>query len=611
MVIHPPILFLGFASTIVPFAYAVAGLIKNDHSWVKPVLPWTSFSAAILGVGIMMGAAWAYESLNFGGYWAWDPVENASLVPWLILVAGLHTNMIYKSTGYSLKSTYLFYILSFSLVLYSTFLTRSGILGDTSVHAFTGADMTGQLIFFLTIFLVPALVLFGIRSKKMPNIVKEESSNSREFWMFIGALVLFLSAAIIISQTSTPVINKVFGTAIAKAADVEFSYNQFQIFVAIIIGVLTGLTQYLKYKDTTKKYLLPKLMLPLLAALVLSIAISTLGNINYNKHGFGFLAAIHVAIFGSVYAVVGNMGYIFLVLSGKIKAAGAAVAHIGFGLMLLGILISSSKKEILSWNTTGISTLQKDGNENPAENITLFKGIKTDMGTHMVTYTRDSLNDKYGKKFFELQFEEKLTKSSFTLYPDVLKNNKGMEGFAANPDAKHYWNKDIFVYVSSWIEGDKEDTTAFVPVTMKAGDTAFYSNGLMVLNRVLVNPNNNKRFISPNETAMMLDISVISKEGNTFSAMPGIAIEGNSLRQLPDSVTNQGIIFNFNKVANEKTGELEIGVKESKKMADLLTLKVLQFPFINVLWIGVIIMAIGFFMSMVQRIKLASTARKN
>lgn len=84
-------------------------------------LPWATFSAGILGLGIMMGAAWAYESLNFGGYWAWDPVENASLVPWLVLVAGIHTCLIYRKKGTSLKATYLFLGLSFLLVLYSTF----------------------------------------------------------------------------------------------------------------------------------------------------------------------------------------------------------------------------------------------------------------------------------------------------------------------------------------------------------------------------------------------------------------------------------------------------------------------------------------------------------
>lgn len=94
MVIHPPVLFLGFASVIVPFAFAIAGLVKGEYkNWLTPALPWSLFAVMILGTGIMMGAAWAYESLNFGGYWAWDPVENASLIPWLTLIGAVHECM--------------------------------------------------------------------------------------------------------------------------------------------------------------------------------------------------------------------------------------------------------------------------------------------------------------------------------------------------------------------------------------------------------------------------------------------------------------------------------------------------------------------------------------
>lgn len=100
MVIHPPTLFLGFAATTIPAAYAIASLWqKNYTDWVKPVLPWSLFALMVLGAGILMGGAWAYEALSFGGFWAWDPVENASLVPWLVLAAGIHTLMAYKHTG--------------------------------------------------------------------------------------------------------------------------------------------------------------------------------------------------------------------------------------------------------------------------------------------------------------------------------------------------------------------------------------------------------------------------------------------------------------------------------------------------------------------------------
>ena len=604
MVIHPPVLFLGFASTIIPFAFAYAGLINKDHSWVKSAMPWALFSAAVLGTGVMMGAAWAYESLSFGGYWAWDPVENASLVPWLILVAGLHTNLIYNHSGYSLRTTYLFYILSFSFVLYSTFLTRSGVLGDTSVHAFTGADMTTQLLLFVLVFFLPLLFLYFKNKKNIPTIRKEENMYSREFWMFIGSLVLFLSAIIISSKTSMPVVNKVFGTNIAPPVDVEFSYNQVQIFIALIIGILTAVTQYLKYKETAPAYFGKKILAPTVISLLIALAIIIWGNIHYDKHGPGFLAAIYLAIFGVVYGTVANAMYIWTNLKGKMASAGASIAHVGFMLFLFGVLISSSKKETLSLNTTGINVFKKTANEDPAENITLFKNVRTDMGKYHVTYLRDTVNNFDRKKYFEIKFEKKDDGETFYLYPDALKNNKGAEGFSANPDKRHYLTKDIFVYVTSWLEGDKADTTAYSPVTMKVGDTAFYSNGMLTLNHVDVNPPTLRVPVSGGETAMQLNMSVITKEGITYHARPEIIIHGNSsMENIPDTVLSQSLIVKFNKIINEKTGELEIGVKESKRMNDLMTLKVYEFPFITIVWLGIIVMVIGLLMSAWQRAK--------
>ena len=609
MVIHPPILFLGFASTIIPFGYAMAGFMRKSHDWLKSAIPWASFSAAILGLGIMMGAAWAYESLSFGGYWAWDPVENASLVPWLTLVAGLHTNMIAKSTGYSLRPTYFFYIVSFLLILYSTFLTRSGILGDTSVHAFTDLGMNTQLLVFLLIFVIPAFTIFAIRYKSIPSIAKEEETSSREFWMFIGSLVLFLAGMVIIAKTSTPVANKLFGTNIAPPEDPEFAHNQIQIFVAIVLGLLTAGTQFLKYKYTDTKKLVKNIVWPVLAAAIISLLIAFFGDVNYTKKGPVFLFAIHLAIFTAVYAVTGNLSYIWLVLRGKLKAAGASVAHVGFGLILVGILISSAKKTVLSWNTTGITPLaqaapgEKNPAGNPAENLTLFKGVETDMGKFMVNYKRDTLNEADRKKYYEISFTAKDGSESFNLYPDVIKNNKGMEGFAANPASKHYWYKDIFVYITSFQQNDASDTTRFVDKEIKVGDTIFYSNGLMVLKSVSVNPASKKDVLLPGETALFLNVDVTARDGRKYSAMPGIAIDNSNIRQISDTVVAQSLVLQFNKVMDQEKGILQMGVKESGAITDLITLKVYEFPMINLLWLGVILTVIGFVMSIIQRYK--------
>jgi cytochrome c-type biogenesis protein CcmF len=161
------------------------------------------------------------------------------------------------------------------------------------------------------------------------------------------------------------VYNKIFGTNIAMPEDTEFSYNQIQVFIAIIIGTLTAITQYFKYKNTDKKVFYKKLLTPTVISLAISLCISFVGNINYESKGAGFMIAIHIAMFAAVYGVVANLAYIWIGLKGKMKSAGASIAHIGFALTLVGILVSSSRKAVLSENTTGIALLQKSKEYDP------------------------------------------------------------------------------------------------------------------------------------------------------------------------------------------------------------------------------------------------------
>ncbi|WP_207513091.1 cytochrome c biogenesis protein CcsA [Longitalea luteola] len=604
MVIHPPVLFLGYASTLVPFAFSIAGLWKKDFGgWTKQALPWSLFSGAIFGLGIMMGGAWAYESLTFGGYWAWDPVENASLVPWLIMIAGIHTQLIYNSTGHSLRATHVFFILSFLLVMYSTYLTRSGDLQDTSVHAFVDSGMNWQLRAWLFTFIVPALALLIVRYKRIPHIAREEEFNSREFWMFIGSLVLFLSAMAIIVPTSFPIINKLFGTSLVIGEDKEFPYNRIQIFVAIVVGVLTAIGQYLKYKNTAKAYFVKKVLWATVISVLVSASISYFGNINYNKYGLGFLAAIHLALFASVYAVIANTAYIFIGLNGKLKAAGASVAHLGFGLMLVGILISSSKKEVVSVNTFNPLNFGPDRPKEGFENLTLFRGVKTDMGKFWATYVKDSVNENGNITYFQVDMERKDGSDKFTLYPDLIKNTKGQEGMSNNPDSRHYWDKDIFSYVnhaSSLEEGS--DTSQFKNHVIKTGDTVYYSEGFMILDSVTVNPNDEKHKFTSRDTAIMANLTVITKDQQKLKAKPVFYVQNNGAQYIIDTLYSEGLAIGLTRIADDK--HLEISVKESSRLTPFLALKVLQFPFINLVWLGVILMIAGFVISIIRRVKL-------
>jgi len=645
MVIHPPVLFLGFASTVIPFAFAMGGLMtKNYGDWVKPALPWGLFSACVLGVGVMMGAAWAYESLSFGGYWAWDPVENASLVPWLTLVAGIHTMLIYRHTGRSLKSTFLLIVLTSILIVYSTFLTRSGILGDTSVHSFADLGMNAQLYAFLYAFcwlpvilsspgiknkliallislaslwlagkvhsifafispLAALVLLMANLNKAIPAAQKEESASSREFWMFIGSLLLLFSSFIIIGQTSLPVFNKIFDKKYAPPQDIEFSYNRIQIFIAIIIGLLTAIGQYLKWKDTGGNYFFKKITFPFIISAAAAGLILYFGNIQYDKYGTGFLAAIWMAVASSVFTVIANLSYIWLGVKGSLKLSGPSVAHTGFGLMLLGILISASNKETLSLNTSGIPVdFGPESKEKTGENLTLVKGMKTDMGKYWVTYHDDYTHPKKSQKYFLIDFESKDGKEKFTLKPNAFINYKGNEGLMANPDAKHYWDHDVFAYITALADPNrKADTATFTNFTIQPGDSIAYINGMIKLEGIASRDSLPVELFGKDGSLYEAQIKVFAKTNSIYTSVPKLAIAKGAMISVPDTIIAEDLILQLNNVEGNK---VELGVKKMNSVPDFLTLKVYKFPFINILWLGTLVMAAGFILSMARRLEL-------
>lgn len=627
MVIHPPVLFLGFASTLIPFAYAYAGIrTRNYGGWIKPVMPWALFGACILGAGIMMGGKWAYESLSFGGYWAWDPVENASLVPWLILVAGIHTMLIFKATGRSLRASFLFSFLSFSFVLYSTFLTRTGILGDTSVHAFTeaGSAINVMIKIFLFGFAGLGLFLFFRHYKKIPAIHTEEATSSREFWMFIGSIVFFLSAIFIIAITSIPVYNKIpvvkdlivkfYGGAMAMPEDPEFLYNKVMVLVAFILGMLTAIAQYFKYKKSDGKTVLRKIAPPTLLAAILTTVIAIVYPFTFYKHGAGFLIAIYIAFFAAIYAVVANVMYIFSAQKGRIKLAGGSIAHAGFAMMIVGMLISSSNKQVISSSlVNGITfpSASKDPMtkefDDPQENLTLIRQVPTRMSAYEVTYLHDSAGHETGRKFYQLQFNKKdpstkEIKESFRLQPDVylMKDNN----MSSNPDTRNYLTKDIFTYVSFALKDQQEeDTVAFREIILSEKDTAYFNKGYLVLNKVLKNPSNGKFNYTKDDVALVADLTVVGKDSIRHSAMPAIEVDDDHLHHIDDTVYAQNLYVRFNGISDDH--KIRIGVKESDRLIDFVTVKAFVFPYINLVWLGIVIMCIGLALSMINRASMA------
>ncbi len=605
MVIHPPILFMGFAATLIPFAYTIAGLWKKDFTdWVKPTLSWGLFGVAVLGLGICMGGAWAYESLSFGGYWAWDPVENASLVPWLTLVAGVHTLNIYKHSKFSLKTTLLFFILTFFLIIYSTYLTRTGILGDTSVHAFTGegASLSIHLIGFLIIIAIISFWLFFKNSKAIASPQKEEATWTREFWMYIGSLVLLISAIQITFTTSIPVWNKMFGLKLAPPADPIYHYNRIQIWIAVVLAVLIGITQFFKYKNTEIK----KVVKDQIATLIITTIISLI--IGFHQH-INQIQAIFIMV-TAVYAVIANIGYLIKIKVKEVTKWGASIAHFGFGLMLLGILLSSFNKHVISKNKLNIDlglqgkTDQETHQENQ-QNILLFRNTPAEMSDYTLTYLGDSVvapNHFYKIQYtkFDKQTNKQLEK--FILYPLAQINPK--MGLISSPDSKKYWDRDVFTYVTKTLDKSSvPDTMQYTKQTVKPNDTLYFKNGYLIYRGINKNVNNPNYIPEQGDIALSTQLDAYNLDGKTNSVEPVYFIRGNMQNRLEDTLHDYNLYVRIAKINMDKENTVDIEFKQPAAENDYVVMKAIVFPHINILGIGTVIMTLGSILALFRRVK--------
>jgi cytochrome c-type biogenesis protein CcmF len=619
MVIHPPTLFLGFASMVVPFAYAIAGLwTKRYKDWVLTAIPYALFATMILGTGIIMGAFWAYESLTFGGFWAWDPVENASIIPWLILVAAVHVMIVYKNTGHSYIITLTLVLSSFVLVLYASFLTRSGVLGETSVHAFTDAGMFWHLVFDVIFFLVLGIAVVAIRWKDLPTTTKDEETYSREFWMFVGSIFLCLSCFHMVAVTSIPVWNAMFGTKLAPPSDPVKHYNTVQASFAVVVTLLTGFTQFLKYKKTdSTKFFVSTLVYLFVAGLIAAPVAYFTGA---NKLNIVFL----LIMVGAIYSVLANGKVLIDAFKGKLKLVGSAVAHIGFAIMLIGALISAGTSKVISINDSA-EQFNKDFAKanNPRENILIYKNVPVKMGDYTVTYVGDSIAAP--DHFFKVDYKRfdatgKIVEE-FRLMPNSQANAK--MGLISSPDTRHYLFSDLYTHInmSNAIalpnEGGEEaghneindDKKYEPPLTYEVavGDTIRFREGYLTLGSIGRVDKIQDIELKPTDVAIGAKLNIVSN-GKQYAAEPIYMIRNNNAFDFSRKVDDAGIKLRFSKVIPQQN-KVEITVYQQPESAKkYIVMRAIQFPFVNLLWAGTIIMVIGIILSIFRRNKEIKTA---
>ncbi|MDN4164613.1 cytochrome c biogenesis protein CcsA [Cytophagales bacterium LB-30] len=634
MVIHPPTLFLGYASTLIPFAFCVAGLWKKRYrEWIRPTLPWALFSAGVLGLGIIMGAYWAYETLNFGGYWNWDPVENAVYVPWIVLVASIHTMIAYNKSNTALKSSIILVIATFIMILYSTFLTRSGILGNSSVHSFTDLGLFAQLVVYMAAFTILSIGLAIVRWKEIPSSEKETSTYSREFWIFMGATVLSLMAFQVIIPTSIPVYNAIiegFGgvSNLAPPADQIGFYTQWQLWLSILIAILSGTGQFFWWEKMDKEKLKQVLTAPLIITLLLSgliIALASIREIPYM-----------ILLTASMYSLVANSFILYSVAKSNIRLSGGAITHIGVALMLLGVLFSSGYSHIISENNTGLLYSREFDDEVNQKNLLLFVDETREMDGYQLIYKgqRLELRDREGyiakevlratakhdyftvSEMVQLEdeilakgdtvrvfpenthYEIAFTKNGRTdvLYPR-LQLNPQMGNVVSPAIMRGLW-RDIYTHVTVVPPTDEEiEWDEPTEQVIKPQERFFLNDQVSILEEVAILNAQEDPSVAGADLAVQAKIRVFGKEKEYLIA-PKFIIKDGMIGRVPDVSKPLGLRITVQTINPE---ENTFTLKIEKTQRDYIILKAVEKPLINLLWLGTLVLLIGFGVALSRR----------
>ncbi|HWO18629.1 MAG TPA: cytochrome c-type biogenesis CcmF C-terminal domain-containing protein [Kofleriaceae bacterium] len=276
MVIHPPVLYIGFVSATIPFAFGIGALASGrlDDLWIGSVRVWMLICFLFLSVGLVLGGRWAYEELGWGGYWAWDPVENAGLIPWFTATAFLHSSIIQEQRGMMKQWNLALVIFTFFLTIFGTFMTRSGVV--QSVHAF-GEDnvLALQFILFMALTLVVSVGLVVYRSNKLSSRLEFESFFSREFSFLLNNWILLGCAFFVLFATMFPTISEALDGA-RVSVGIEF-FNKWMTPLGLTLLFLAGAAPLLAWRMTTSQRLMQQFLLPCALMAVTIVALVVLG----------------------------------------------------------------------------------------------------------------------------------------------------------------------------------------------------------------------------------------------------------------------------------------------------------------------------------------------
>ena len=275
MATHPPTLYLGYVGFSVPFGFAISAMINRDTSplWIQSIRRWALVSWLFLSIGIILGGWWAYRELGWGGYWAWDPVENASFMPWLTATAFVHSIIIQEKKDMLRVWNMALIIITFTLCIFGTFLTRSGVM--SSVHSFTGSSLGPIFLTFVFSIMIVSFGMMYFRRNDLRSTKKMESFTSRESGFLFNNMVFVVMCFAVFWGTLFPVFSEAIrGTKITVGPPF---FNQINIPIGLILLALTGIGPLLAWRKTGKKSLIRNFTFPIITGLIVAILLLIIG----------------------------------------------------------------------------------------------------------------------------------------------------------------------------------------------------------------------------------------------------------------------------------------------------------------------------------------------
>jgi len=563
MVIHPPVVFIGYAALAIPFAYAMSALTANQYkSWVRLTLPWAGFSCLTLGAGIFIGAYWAYKVLGWGGYWGWDPVENASLVPWLLSVAMIHGLILERSRRIFRRTNLLLAILCFLLVVYATFLVRSGVLGDFSVHSFADLGITGYLLIFMLFFLLLSTGLYLARLPGIPRTKTGERILTAEFALFIGIILFSLSALLILLGISSPIISRLFG----PASNVSIPYYvRTQLPLAILVCLGLGAVPFLRWKGSGPGEFFRNIWPALVAAVILTILAFV----------FGVRSPVHlICVMMALLALASNLMVLVRRSTGGWKLIGGFLTHVGAGMLIVGIVTSSGYDRSEKLNLPQGETEEAFGYR--FTYLGLESGSRSD---------RDALKIRVGKG-----------KNSFLAKPKFYYSEYN-QGIMRTPHIKINLLYDLYLSPLEHSQGEESQGGLF---SLGRGETAERNGYTITFVDFEVESHAQTGQIS---AGAILDVE---KEGERVTLVPTQVMGGIEEGQIKRMVHLPGgedhlVLEKID--ADRKMVALRLVLKEEQTSEELLVLSVEKKPLINLFWLGTILVMLGLAVASVRRFK--------